>query len=62
MSIIFNDNHDWKDIERRHLHWQLGECVKVLKWYAASLRPEDRLNDNGEKAADVLEDINQNKN
>lgn len=29
-------------------------CIDTLKWYAGSLHPEDRLNDNGELAEKTL--------
>lgn len=53
---------NWQDMEISNLRWKLKQCISTLKWYASHLRPEDRLNDNGDKAKDVLEDINENKN
>lgn len=32
--------------------------IKALKWYAGMLRPEDRLADNGERAANALAALN----
>lgn len=57
-----DDKIDWKDMEISNLQWKLKNCIDTLRWYAGHLRAEDRINDNGDKAQVVLEDINENKN
>lgn len=33
---------------------EIDRLRAVLVWYASNLRPEDRINDNGDKALDAL--------
>lgn len=51
--VIFGDIADLiarLDLER-HI------AVEALRWYSGRLRPEDRLNDNGDKATTALHSI-----
>jgi hypothetical protein len=58
--------------ERQRLHtiahdaWMAGandkfQMMESLQWYAGHLRPEDRVNDNGDKAETVLKELGYEK-
>lgn len=40
--------------ELERMRARVAELEAVLRWYAGHLRPEDRINDNGERAIAAL--------
>lgn len=43
--------------ENEVLRAELQLAKDTLRWYSSFLRPEDRLNDNGDKATRTLRDL-----